>query len=220
MRLRPVAAGPAPASDATYPARDKESDGCCGDARHSARASDHNSDSSGHANALDVDRDFVPGDPAASDRAMQALIAGLQSDPRTKYLIFEAQIWFPTAKGSRPKGWSPYHGPNAHRHHLHLSQIAGSALDKRPWPIKPPAVAARPAPATPRRKPMFLIRAKDRPAVYVTDCITKRWLQTEEQRDHLLPVLSDAGVNVTIREWDPADVDAIPTIGVSPPAGS
>lgn len=110
--------------NARWPERDRASDGCCGDAAHAARKSDHNPDAAGYAHALDVDEDLRPG---LQNGGLQFLVLVLLADPRTKYVIYEGRIYYP---GSAPRA---YTGSNAHLHHLHLSIKAGSTHDRRPW---------------------------------------------------------------------------------------
>lgn len=110
--------------DRRWPGRDKLSDGCCGDADHAARKSDHNPDASGYAHARDIDEDLVKG---MGDSQLWAVGIHLLDDPRTKYLIYEARILYPDGTDR------PYHGINAHRHHLHISIKANATHDTRPW---------------------------------------------------------------------------------------
>jgi hypothetical protein len=113
--------------DFFFPGRDKASDGCCGDAAHAARKSDHNPDAEGWAHAYDIDEDIAP----AAD------LAGLWSawrafpDPRLKYLIYEGLIVYPNSTTDRrPR---VYTGPNAHRLHMHVSITATATHDTSSW---------------------------------------------------------------------------------------
>lgn len=125
--------------DVRWPGRDHASDGCCGDAAHAARVSDHNPATSGpgkgYAHAMDIDEDIVAN---MGDRPLWATGVLLLSDPRTKYLIYEAQLLYPdgTVKA--------YHGINAHRHHLHVSIKPGATFATEPWPL--PAITSTPGP--------------------------------------------------------------------------
>jgi hypothetical protein len=111
--------------DARYPGRDRASDGCCGDEAHRARRSDHNpletGAGKGHACALDIDEDVVPG------ADLLWLVPILLADERTKYVIYEGQIFYP---GQAPRA---YTGLNAHKHHLHLSIHAWAVFSVEPW---------------------------------------------------------------------------------------
>lgn len=118
--------------DQAFPDRDRTSDGCCGDAAHAARKSDHNPDANGIAHALDIDEDIVTG---LGDAPLLGWVSALLADPRCKYVIYEARIYYP---GAAPKA---YTGINAHRHHLHLSIRAGTENDTTPWAGPPPATA-------------------------------------------------------------------------------
>lgn len=114
--------------DASWPGRDKSSDGCCGDAAHSNRKSDHNP-TNGFAHALDIDEDVVVG---MGDKPLWEFGIGLLTDSRTKYLIYEARILYPDGTDR------PYSGPNAHKHHLHISIKSTATHDTRPWPVPVP----------------------------------------------------------------------------------
>ena len=116
--------------NARWPNRDKASDGCCGDAAHAARKSDHNADANGYAHAHDFDEDLFTG---AGDRPLwDTLRPVLLADPRTKFCIYEARIMYPDGTNK------PYTGVNAHKHHLHLSIKATATYDIRRW-LAPPA---------------------------------------------------------------------------------
>lgn len=90
--------------------------GCCGDAAHQARKSDHNADSSGYAHAQDIHE--------KADHDMQPYVDFIMANPRlfpqVKYLIYEGFIYYPN-DGARKAGKYRYTGPNAHAHHLHVS---------------------------------------------------------------------------------------------------
>jgi hypothetical protein len=123
--------------NAVWPLRDKASDGCCGDAAHAARKSDHNPNIEGYARAYDYDEDVTEG---LGDRELTGMGLILLGDKRTKYLIYEAQLLYPDGTVK------PYTGVNAHRQHLHHSIHDWAVLDTRPWGI---ARAFKPAAAPP-----------------------------------------------------------------------
>lgn len=137
--------------NAAFPERDKSSDGSIGDAAHSNRRSDHNPNAAGVVTAIDVDRDFNDGHDGR--QLVSALIAA--RDPRIKYVIFERQI---SVTGDITR-WKPYHGPNAHNHHVHISVSATKTLydDASPWNLNFAAssnstnVSPTPAPALLKR---------------------------------------------------------------------
>lgn len=110
--------------NASWPGRDRTSDGWIGDTSHQARPSDHNPDWSagGVVRAIDVDKDGLnPG----------VLLADVISDHRTNYVIFRGVIY------QRVRGFAPrtYTGPNAHMGHLHVSIRHGRTWenDRTPW---------------------------------------------------------------------------------------
>lgn len=121
-----------------WPLRDKASDGCCGDAAHAARKSDHNPDATGFAHAYDTDEDLT-----ASLHTLMWLVRHLLSDDRTKYVIYEGRIYYPDGTSKK------YTGANAHEHHLHLSTKAGTHNDTRSWGIAEAARAAGVYPGIP-----------------------------------------------------------------------
>ena len=107
-----------------WPSRDKTSDGTIGDAAHSARASDHNPNSRGSVNAIDIDEDGIDA---------WGLVALLITDPRVYYVIYEGRIW-QRKHGFVPR---PYTGINAHRKHVHVSIIQSVAAEQNttPWSV-------------------------------------------------------------------------------------
>lgn len=99
-----------------YPNRGKGSDGTIGDTAHSKRKSDHNPDSAGRVNAMDLTHDPKGGfdSYAFAEHLRQT------KDPRLKYVIsnrriFHAGEWV----------WKPYKGSNAHSGHVHISVAGG-----------------------------------------------------------------------------------------------
>ena len=107
-----------------WPSRDKTSDGTIGDAAHSARASDHNPNSRGSVNAIDIDEDGIDS---------WGLVALLITDPRVYYVIYEGRIW-QRKHGFVPR---PYTGINAHTKHIHVSIIQSVAAEQNtdPWGV-------------------------------------------------------------------------------------
>ena len=107
-----------------WPSRDKTSDGTIGDAAHSARASDHNPNSRGSVNAIDIDENGIDA---------WGLVALLITDPRVYYVIYEGRIW-QRKHGFVPR---PYAGINAHRKHVHVSIIQSVAAEQNttPWGV-------------------------------------------------------------------------------------
>jgi hypothetical protein len=104
--------------DDSYPERDRTSDGWIGDARHSARTSDHNPDQQGIVHAIDIDRDLAgkAKPDLMPDLADQIRIAA-RTDKRIKYIIFNGKI----ASAKSLWRWRTYKGINPHRHHCHVS---------------------------------------------------------------------------------------------------
>lgn len=138
--------------NALWPHRDKTSDGWIGDASHAARPSDHNPDwkapppARGIVRALDLDEDLTVG--LAEVGAAMPLVNAILTDARVRYVIYEGRIWYV----DRP-WWHPYTGPNAHRHHVHVSvrAVGSYALDGSSWNLAARLgyTPSNPAPALP-----------------------------------------------------------------------
>jgi hypothetical protein len=119
-------ASPAPAclqairdANRRWPSRKKASDGIMGDARHQKTPSDHNL-----GNAFDLTHDPEGGCSG------HVIAAAAIRDPRVKYVIWNRQIF------NRQRGdtaWRRYTGKNGHTHHCHVSVLAASRGDTRPW---------------------------------------------------------------------------------------
>lgn len=124
-----------------WPGRDKKSDGSVGDTSHKARKSDHNPNSRGSVNALDIDKDGID---------VYGLRDILIKDKRVNYVIFNGLIY------SRVRGFKPkkYTGPNAHTAHLHVSinQSRNSEQDTSNWGISKAGDVSKPRPR-PKPKP-------------------------------------------------------------------
>lgn len=131
--------------DAAYPHRGRESDGSLASSEHSAAnpTSDHEhgtpTPGDRDVDAVDVDADLVPGDQAASERAMYGdVIPRFQARPRARYWIHDDKIAF------RSEGWQPrsyaYAGPgrNRHEHHAHFNweEDEASHNDRTPYGFK------------------------------------------------------------------------------------
>jgi peptidoglycan hydrolase-like protein with peptidoglycan-binding domain len=114
-----------------YPNRSKVSDGTIGDARHQASASsDHNPHIRDPATGIGVVTAIdLTNDPASGVDGLTLSIQ-LTKDPRAKYVIFNARIW-----KARTGTWEWYTGPNAHRHHVHLSVKPESMDDVSEWSL-------------------------------------------------------------------------------------
>jgi hypothetical protein len=112
--------------DDSFPDRDRRSDGWIGDARHSARPSDHNPDWKNAVNgvafvrAVDIDRDLsgkAKPDlmPYLADEIR--LFAKRDKSKRISYIIFAGKI----ASARMGWRWRKYSGINPHNSHLHCS---------------------------------------------------------------------------------------------------
>lgn len=114
--------------NAAAPHRNRQSDGWIGDARHAKGKSDHNPNPAGVVLALDITHD--PRHGVDCEILAQSLIA----DPRTKYVIWNKQI-YNTAYGAH---WRPYNKKNPHTKHVHISvRPEKEHYDRtKPWDIK------------------------------------------------------------------------------------
>lgn len=108
--------------NATYPGRDRTSDGWIGDASHQARPSDHNPDPPviGVVRAIDVDVDGV---------SELDIISAVLRHPATNYVIFNGRI----AQRVNGFAWRTYTGTNPHDKHFHVSIRRGYEQDGTPW---------------------------------------------------------------------------------------
>lgn len=123
-----------------FPSRSKVSDGGIGDAAHQANSSsDHNPhvrDSKGGrvVTARDFTFDNNPSDGVGVDCHWLAAALVASRDPRIKYIIWNGRI---ISSKQQPWQWRSYHGKNPHKHHLHLSVMAGEKLfdDVSEWDL-------------------------------------------------------------------------------------
>ena len=102
--------------DDDYPNRSRKSDGWIGDARHSARKSDHNPDENGIVRALDITSDLGAHPEEAHSVVEKLRKLAKRGDKRLKYLIFDGRIASPILNWK----WRKYRG-NPHRSHFHIS---------------------------------------------------------------------------------------------------
>lgn len=119
-------------ANATWPDRNRASDGIMGDPRHvAAGKSSHNS-----GNAVDITND------PASGCAGEAVRRLALDDPRCVYVIHRARIWN-NRLGDNPDGEGrPYRGSNPHHHHVHIDIDPTRREDSSPWPWATPLDAA------------------------------------------------------------------------------
>ena len=123
-----------------WPKRSKNSDGTIGNTSHAARKSDHNPNSRGSVNAIDITYPGVDAD---------VVIAAVKKHPSAAYVIFNRHIY------SATDGWAkkPYTGANPHTTHMHISikqsvKAENSAVKwfakPTPKPVKKPALPKYP----------------------------------------------------------------------------
>lgn len=105
--------------NALWPNRSTASDGTIGDAAHSARTSDHNPNSRGSVNAIDI---------TASGIDTAQLIAAAKAHPSVRYIIHNRQIMNRDIGAFRPR---PYKGRNPHTLHVHISIYQSKTAEDR-----------------------------------------------------------------------------------------
>ena len=116
--------------DDCYPERSRKSDGALGDARHSARKSDHNPDEFGWVRAVDIDSRLCSSEGISADLADQIRIAA-KTDQRISYVIHNGKI----ASRILSWRWRKYKGINPHTKHLHCSFTKLGDLNGQPFDI-------------------------------------------------------------------------------------
>lgn len=191
-----------------WPKRDKASDGCCGDAAHAARTSDHNP-TNGYAHALDIDEDLTPGGGHMQLEWLRERIFDHPAQyPQVKYLIYEREIWYPH-DGARKRGKYAYTGPNAHEHHLHVSIFTTHTNYSGTWlaPHDPPA----PVPQEDEMRPFTITNGK-MTALAKTDGMTaliyETWQDWEDDVNNALVTRPPDGTPIekypraTDRQWE------------------
>jgi len=99
-----------------YPDRRTTSDGWAGDARHSARKSNHNPDESGCVRAIDIDSRLDSSEGLSVYLADQIRICA-KTDKRISYVIHNGMIASKTLNFK----WRKYSGFNKHTKHIHVS---------------------------------------------------------------------------------------------------
>lgn len=104
------------AIDLWYQDRRTSADGWIGDARHSARESDHNPDKFGWVRAIDIDARLGSSEGLSVYLADQIRICG-KTDKRLAYVIHMGKI----ASPKKNWAWRKYTGFNQHNHHIHIS---------------------------------------------------------------------------------------------------
>lgn len=102
-----------------WPGRSKASDGTIGDASHSARTSDHNPNSRGSVNAMDI---------TVSGIDKGTLIAVAKKHPSVRYIISDRKIMNRDIGNFRAR---TYTGSNPHTKHVHISLYQSSTAENR-----------------------------------------------------------------------------------------
>lgn len=139
--------------NASYPNRNKASDGTIGDAAHSASWSDHNPNAAGVVCALDLTND--PGNGFNA----HVLADQIRKDrhPNLKYIISNSRI----CGAWTGWNWWPYNGVNPHSKHAHFSVGVGSdGRSQQPyddttnWSLVGGSTPPQPAPTPPPVSPI------------------------------------------------------------------
>ena len=132
--------------DSMYPKRSKRSDGSIGDAKHSARKSDHNRNVRGYVNAVDITHDPRGG----FDSYKFAEHLRNTRDPRISYVISNGKIF---SSSVAPWQWRKYNGANKHDHHVHISVRQTGETSGGLWQMPPRVTAAQGFAAVPEVPP-------------------------------------------------------------------
>lgn len=103
-------------TDDCFPDRKRASDGWIGDARHSARVSQHNPNEQGEVCAIDIDARLSDQEGISFDLADQIRLAA-KKDKRILYVIHAGKIASPKSFWR----WKKYSGINPHNKHIHIS---------------------------------------------------------------------------------------------------
>ena len=103
-------------TDDCFPDRKRASDGWIGDARHSARVSDHNPNEQGEVCAIDIDARLSDQEGVSFDLADQIRQAA-KIDKRISYIIHAGKI----CSSKSLWRWVKYRGINPHHKHIHVS---------------------------------------------------------------------------------------------------
>ena len=103
--------------NALWPERSTSSDGMLGDKAHRARKSDHNPNSRGIVQALDITHDPKQG----CDSYKIAEMLQVNKDHRIKYVISNRKIMSGEEQTNPAWVWREYDGANPHNKHVHIS---------------------------------------------------------------------------------------------------
>lgn len=110
------------------PDRSKAADGTKGDSAHAARTSQHNPDSDGSVDALDITHD--PANGVDTYKLFDALTA--DPDGRLNGAISNGRKWY--RGDDAPGTWRPYTLPNKHTGHIHIETTDEGQYDDSLWP--------------------------------------------------------------------------------------
>lgn len=181
---------------ATWPNRNRASDGTCASQAHSQQnpSSDHEPNEFGEAMAFDLTDDPAHGVDtwALWDDIRQ------RRDPRVKYGICDRQMFSSYSTSGYPAWtWRPYSGSNPHSSHAHMSILDGHQNDTSPWFGDP-----EPPPLTGQQKRRVLaaarrmIRQHPRPRLFTKNPPIRSPYVREVQRTLDLPVTGEYGPGV------------------------
>jgi hypothetical protein len=113
-----------------YPDQRTSNNGWIGDARHAARKSDHNPDSTGCVRAIDIDSRLDSSEGLSVYLADQIRICA-KTDKRISYVIHNGMI----ASRILNFKWRKYSGFNKHTKHIHVSFTKLGDKDGRAFDI-------------------------------------------------------------------------------------
>lgn len=150
--------------------------------------------------------------------AKRAALACREFDIPVRWLSAEDMKATPHAKGITSHwnvtlafGRSDHTDPGQHFPvDWYLERIRKHLAPSQPKPTPTP-------PPIPRSFIMFFVKAENNPAVYVTDGVTKRWIQDENELEVLRTLVSPFVPDTTIREYPTSLLARIVLVGPPPP---
>lgn len=171
--------------------RDKASDGWIGNAAHQATKSDHNAESDGSVDAIDIDVDGID---------VAAVLAAAIGHEATAYVIYNRQITSRNMSGGLGV-WHPYTGSSPHTEHIHVSSRDSYERSTKPWfPIVREVTVMKDA---------ILAREEDKPEVFIGNGIIRRHITNENQLLGVQYWIRERGGDPTVHLFKPGTIGVL-----------